>query len=116
MDHIDGRDLERYHLGLLFDRYEIAELEKHVAACTLCATLSREIAEYADEVRAALHRRPKAHATKDTHRERLFRGMLTAGDDLIDAQRVEDTFDRLFIRDRTEQRLRQLVAIRRMVD
>src|SRR5215510_15248151 len=99
MDHIDGHDLERYHLGMVVDRHQIAELEKHVAACPLCTTLSRQIAEYVDAVRAAFRRRPKVQATENTHTGRLFRGMLTAGDDLIDAQRVEDIFDRLFMRD-----------------
>jgi len=45
-------DLERYHLGMVVDKVELAALEEHVLACPECAERAEEGAVYVDTMRA----------------------------------------------------------------
>lgn len=39
--HVSEDDLERYHLGLITDKTEQAELEKHLLSCPACMERSK---------------------------------------------------------------------------
>jgi hypothetical protein len=54
MSHISDHDLERYHLGMVTDVSELAQIEEHVLGCSACAVQAEEAADYVDAIRAGI--------------------------------------------------------------
>jgi hypothetical protein len=54
MGHLCVHDLERYHLGMVQDEAELVSIEEHFMACSQCAELAEETAEYVDCIRVAI--------------------------------------------------------------
>lgn len=53
MAHLSQHDLERYHLGMIKNRAELARTEEHYLCCPRCAGLAEEAADYVDAIRVA---------------------------------------------------------------
>jgi len=51
--HLSDHDLERYHLGMVTDKTELAAIEEHYLSCPDCARRAEEVADYVDAVRSA---------------------------------------------------------------
>jgi hypothetical protein len=51
--HIHDHDLERYHLGMVKDEAELADVEEHLLWCSGCIDRTAATADYVDAVRAA---------------------------------------------------------------
>ncbi len=51
--HIDDHDLERYHLGMVKDEAELAQLEEHLLWCQGCVARAEAAAQYVDAIRSA---------------------------------------------------------------
>ena len=54
MEHISEHDLERYHLGMLTEEWELSGVEEHLLACPECVDRAEAAAGYVDALRAAL--------------------------------------------------------------
>jgi hypothetical protein len=54
MKHISDHDLERYHLGMVVDEAELAEIEEHLLVCSPCIDAAEQAAPYVDTIRAAI--------------------------------------------------------------
>jgi hypothetical protein len=54
MNHITDEDLECYHLGMVTDEAELAQLEEHYLGCPECARRAEEAADSVDAIRAGL--------------------------------------------------------------
>lgn len=54
MDHISDLDLERYHLGMVIEEYELAPIEEHLLGCHACQRRATESDEFVDLIRGAL--------------------------------------------------------------
>ncbi len=54
MNHISDHDLERYHIGMVADKEELARIEEHYLACPECAERAEELAGYVDAIRSAI--------------------------------------------------------------
>ena len=52
--HISDEDLERYHLGKVTDQAELAAVEEHLLACSLCVERAEEARKYVDAIRGAI--------------------------------------------------------------
>lgn len=52
--HIPDHDLERYHLGMVTDEAELAQIEEHLLACPQCVDRAKETDAYVDAVRAGI--------------------------------------------------------------
>jgi hypothetical protein len=59
MEHISDHDLERYHLGMVIDEPELAQVEEHLLGCAECA------------LPGGTERRMRGHATGSNHRRGL---------------------------------------------
>jgi hypothetical protein len=44
MKHISDHDLERYHLGMVVDEAELAEIEEHLLVCSPCIDAAEQAA------------------------------------------------------------------------
>jgi hypothetical protein len=53
--HPSDRELERYHLGTIIDRRELATLEKHLLACPACVERAKQAQERIKLIRARLN-------------------------------------------------------------
>ena len=51
--HITDHDLERYYLGMVTKKAELAPVEEHILACPVCAERADEAQAYVDAIRAA---------------------------------------------------------------
>jgi hypothetical protein len=51
--HITDHDLERYYLGMVMGKTELASLEEHILACGSCAERANETQDYVDAMRVA---------------------------------------------------------------
>ena len=54
MNHISDHDLERYHLGMVTEESELAQIEEHLLGCTDCVRRAEESADYIDVIRAGI--------------------------------------------------------------
>jgi len=54
MEHLTDHDLERYHLGMVLDESELAEIEEHFLGCPECAARAEEAAGYVDALRRTI--------------------------------------------------------------
>ncbi len=45
-DHISDHDLDRYYLGMISDKFEIARFEKHLLACPKCVARAEASDQY----------------------------------------------------------------------
>ncbi|MGD0778766.1 MAG: hypothetical protein ABSC05_38805 [Candidatus Solibacter sp.] len=54
MEHISDHDLERYHLGMVIEGPELAQVEEHLLACPECVERAEQCAAYVDTLRAAI--------------------------------------------------------------
>lgn len=52
--HVSDHELECYHLGMISEESELAEIEEHVLSCPECAERAGQAAEYVDTLRAAI--------------------------------------------------------------
>jgi anti-sigma factor RsiW len=52
--HISDEDLERYYLGKVTDESELAPLEEHLLACSLCVERAEEAQDRVNAIRAAI--------------------------------------------------------------
>jgi len=52
-EHISDLDLERYYLGMVKDKHELAPLEEHTLACPSCAGRAEDAQDYVDTMRIA---------------------------------------------------------------
>ena len=52
-NHISDHDLERYYLGLVKNKTELAAMEEHILACGSCAERAAEAQDYVDALRGA---------------------------------------------------------------
>jgi hypothetical protein len=51
MRHLSDHDLERYHLGMVTDKEELAPLEEHLLICPACVVRAEAAADYVDALR-----------------------------------------------------------------
>ena len=54
--HASDTDLERYYLGMVKDKVELAALEEHLLLCSVCVDRAEAAQEYVDLMRVALLR------------------------------------------------------------
>jgi hypothetical protein len=54
MEHVSDYDLECYHLRMVVDEAELAQLEEHLLVCSECVERAEQGAEYVDAVRASI--------------------------------------------------------------
>jgi hypothetical protein len=52
--HFPINDLERYHLGMVIEEPELAQIEEHLLACPECVERAERTAAYVDTLRAAI--------------------------------------------------------------
>jgi len=54
MEHISDHDLEQYHLGLVKNEAELANIEEHLLTCSRCIDAAGKTAQYVDMIRVAI--------------------------------------------------------------
>ena len=52
-DHISDHDLERYYLGMVTRKRELAAVEEHLLWCRSCVERAEETRDYVDAIRVA---------------------------------------------------------------
>ncbi len=56
VEHISDHDLERYYLGMITEKDELATVEEHLLACPSCVDRAEQVQDFVDAMRRALLR------------------------------------------------------------